>query len=139
MSKEEIPITETVDSLKSELSTRTKDLFFPSEADIPIEFITLEKTSDITATLKKMHPDKANQISETDLAEFYNMYGVEKDWQNNIQKQFARRFGAALDLLKDNTENLKVYRIGGVRLDIYIIGEFRDGRFVGLKTGAVET
>lgn len=127
------------EELKKMLSERVNDLFFPSETDAPIEAVSFDKTSDPRAFLRDRQTDKADQIAETDFEEFHNMYGVEKDWQNEIQKQFAKRFGAALNLMDENLENIKVYRLGSVRIDIYILGRFQNGSIIGLKTSVVET
>jgi hypothetical protein len=130
---------ENTDSLKDTLAEKVKGLFFPSETDAPIEVVSFEADSDVTDTLRQRHPDKANQLVEAQWEDFYNMYGARKDWQNEPQKQFAARFGEALDLLKENLQNVKIYRLGGVRIEIYIIGKLKDGTFAGLKTSAVET
>jgi hypothetical protein len=34
---------------------------------------------------------------------------------------------------------VKAFRIGRVRIDIYVVGKSRNGKWVGLKTVAVET
>jgi hypothetical protein len=129
----------TVESLKAQISDKIKGLYFPSESEAPIEIADFEKNTDVVTSLKSLHPDKADYIAEADLNDFYEMYGVEKDWQNAIQKQFAKSFGEAINVMKENLENIKIYRIGEVRIDIYIIGKTRDGSFIGLKTSAVET
>jgi hypothetical protein len=130
---------ENTDSLKDILAEKVEGLFFPSETDAPIEVVSFEADSDVADTLRQRHPDKSAQVVETQWEDFYNMYGLQKDWQNDSQKQFAARFGEALDLLKENLKNVKIYRLGGVRIEIYIIGKLNDDTFVGLKTSAVET
>ncbi|HTK37099.1 MAG TPA: nuclease A inhibitor family protein [Pyrinomonadaceae bacterium] len=42
-------------------------------------------------------------------------------------------------LLEENLGDLKVFRIGRIRIDIYVVGVDREGRLVGIKTRAVET
>jgi hypothetical protein len=41
--------------------------------------------------------------------------------------------------LKENLRDLKVYRIGRIEIDIYVIGIDSQNNLMGIKTKAVET
>jgi hypothetical protein len=42
-------------------------------------------------------------------------------------------------LLEENLADLTVFRIGSIRIDIYVVGLDADGNLAGIKTKAVET
>ena len=127
--------------IRNELSALVKDLSFPSETDAPIEVISLNGVSanEIEEKVKADAGIGEAETSQMNFEEFTAMYGTEKDWQNSIQKNFAQKFGAALRLIQSNAETIKVYRLGGVRADLYVIGETSAAEWLGIKTKIVET
>jgi hypothetical protein len=44
-----------------------------------------------------------------------------------------------VSVLKQELAGLKVYRVGSVQVDAYIIGKTADGKLGGLKTVLIET
>jgi hypothetical protein len=43
------------------------------------------------------------------------------------------------ELLKQKLKDVQVYRIGSIQIDVFIIGQMKDGGYGGLRTKVVET
>lgn len=121
--------------LEKSLAALTAGLSFPSETDAPIETVSAVSLKD----LMDAGGGESSPVTETSFEDFRQMYGTEKDWQNDIQRNFARQFGAALALLENESKTVKILRRGGTRASVYIVGETVDGQWRGLKTTIVET
>ncbi len=63
----------------------------------------------------------------------------EPEWKPEQERAIARRFQALLRLLKENLDDLKVYRVGTINIAVYIVGRTVTGNWVGLSTRVVET
>lgn len=127
--------------LKNLLSEKTQNLFFPSESDRPIEVVSLGKASDVSdlLTVQGAASDQAMASGSVSFEDFYAKYGVEKEWQNSVQKEFATEFGSALKLMRDNLNDVQIIRAGQVEVTILIAGQTQNGEWIGLKTVSVET
>lgn len=126
------------DELKKSLAEKVQGLLFPSESDRPIEVVA-DPPESASADPEQNSAQNNSAGSEISFEDFYQKYGVEKDWQNSAQKEFAAKFGAALALLRDHTSNIRVVRRGQVEVTITIIGQTQNGARVGLQTVSVET
>ena len=51
----------------------------------------------------------------------------------------AKRFLELQKLLEENLRELKVFRIGRIQLDIFVVGIDKSGSLIGVSTKAVET
>jgi hypothetical protein len=63
----------------------------------------------------------------------------EPDWKGAEELAIARRYQALLRLLKENLNDLKVYRVGRINIAVYIIGRSKAGNWLGISTRVVET
>ncbi|MEL7246133.1 MAG: nuclease A inhibitor family protein, partial [Cyanobacteria bacterium J06573_2] len=55
------------------------------------------------------------------------------------ERETAKKYQALVETLKQNLDNIQVYKIGEVEIDVYIVGQLKSGDWVGLSTKAVET
>ncbi len=49
------------------------------------------------------------------------------------------KFKRLKQLLIENLNELHVYRVGRVAIDIFVVGRDREGNLAGIKTKAIET
>jgi hypothetical protein len=49
------------------------------------------------------------------------------------------QFDALARLLKANLKELRVYKLGEIEKDVYIVGKAADGSYTGIRTSVVET
>jgi hypothetical protein len=78
-------------------------------------------------------------FEEQNFDEFFLRLTTVKDWFGEFEKQKAKRFGELQEFMKASLKDLKVFRIGKIRIDIYIVGLDTKNCLIGLKTNAVET
>ena len=78
-------------------------------------------------------------IEERNFGEFFSRLTSVKDWFGEREKKIAERFQILKSLLDENLREVKVFRIGKIQIDIYVVGLDIENRLVGIKTKAIET
>ena len=56
-----------------------------------------------------------------------------------VSKAYKPEFDALAKLLSEHLSDIKVYKIGEVEKEVYIVGKTDDGKLAGVKTEVVET
>jgi len=78
-------------------------------------------------------------VEERDFADFFTRLTEIQDWFGDEEKETAQKFVRLKELLEKNLKDLKVFKIGRIQLDIYVVGLDAESKLVGIKTKAVET
>lgn len=125
--------------ITSELKDKSDGLFFISEADYPFETVDWQIEKITPQYLCSLTTPPATKVEETPFTEFYEKYAVAKAEHSDAKKARAESYKKLFQILEENLTDLKVYRLGEVRVTIYIVGQSKDGRWLGLTTQAVET
>lgn len=106
------------------LKRQTEGLLFMSESDYPFEIIYWKGLPEISAqylsSLTGQGEDTPVEIVSVDA--FFR----------NTMFELVRT-------LKDNLDELKVYRVGKINIPVYIVGRSRAGNWLGISTRVVET
>ena len=63
----------------------------------------------------------------------------EQDGQSQEARTQAARFQTLVRLLRDGLSDIKVYRVGDVEADVYVLGKTASGSLAGVTTKIVET
>lgn len=124
-----------------EIETACEGMFYLSETDAgifpffggPVEPVTLD------ALLKELEITDRQQVEEISFDGFFLRLTKINDWFGVAEKENANRFEALKKLLENNLDELTVFRIGQIRIDIYVLGIDKDGNLAGIRTAAVET
>jgi hypothetical protein len=121
------------------LAQASQGLLMPSESDYPFEVFVWE---DVELTPQKIleltNYPPATSIEEVELDYFFRNVATEKDWHDKIQKENVAKFQNLVQVIKDNLAELRVYRIGTIDVNVYIVGKTNDG-VAGLATKVIET
>ncbi|MDZ8024662.1 MAG: nuclease A inhibitor family protein [Nostoc sp. DcaGUA01] len=124
------------------LKQSSADLLMMSESDYPFEVVLWTGPVDSLTTQKLLqltnHPQDS-QVEEVGLDYFFRNCAYEQEWHDEQQKQNAKKFQILVQTLKNNLNEIKVYRIGTINIDVYILGKTSSGDLVGLATKVVET
>ncbi|MDZ8236032.1 MAG: nuclease A inhibitor family protein [Nostoc sp. ChiQUE01a] len=124
------------------LKQSSADLLMMSESDYPFEVVLWTGPVDSLTTQKLLqltnHPQDS-QVEEVGLDYLFRNCAYEKEWHDEQQKQNAKKFQILVQTLKNNLNEIKVYRIGTINIDVYILGKTSSGDLVGLATKVVET
>jgi hypothetical protein len=89
--------------------------------------------------LKQTKHPATTLVEEVDLDQFFEPAITEQDWFGDEEKETAARYRSLLSALKQYLTDIKVYRVGEVEIDVYIVGQTKTDRIVGIATQVVET
>lgn len=122
--------------------TAIKGLLYTSETDSPFTLMhwpSSEPTLTSAGFLKLIGKSPGAPVEEIGLEEFFRDLTQEQDWHDEAAKQVVQKYRNLLIVLKQTLAELKVFRIGKVQIDIFIVGREAVGDWAGIKTTAVET
>ena len=119
----------------SALRKATKGLLYMSETDAPFEPFVWdagEGPLDAEWVLRLGKHEPGTRVEELGLDEFLGAYAEGDDPD-------AGKYQNLLKVIKKNLDDVRVFKVGRVNLDVYIVGRTKQGDWVGLHTKAVET
>lgn len=116
-------------------------LTYLSETDAEVEpfFGGKVEILNTQSFLETIGESEKKPVEVTGARQFFERVSKIHDWHTVSQKKNAEKFTALRKLLESNLSGLRVFRVGRIRIDIYIVGIDRDGNLAGVKTHAVET
>jgi hypothetical protein len=122
-----------IEPLMQSIEEATAGLLFPSESDFPIEAYRFgEEEPTPAAVLRARGSSPETPVEETTADSFFEGL-VEGDDDG------ASRFRALLDLLQRELTHLRVYRVGKVDIEAFVLGRHPSGVWLGVTTKLVET
>lgn len=79
------------------------------------------------------------EIESGDVEDLIERLSQERDWHSKRDEQNANGFKELFSILKKELKDLRLYRVGRIQVEIYVVGIDRKGRMRGVKMRAVET
>ena len=130
--------------LFSDLKIASEGLIYISETDAPFEpFIwkTEKPLTEVTAldVIKFAEQKPDAKVAEKTLDDFFRQPTEIQDWFGDEEKAQVEKYLKLKELLTEKLKGTKVFKIGDVQIDIYIVGIDAVGNWAGVKTKAVET
>jgi hypothetical protein len=127
--------------LKKQIKKATEGLYFISETDAEIlPFFGGQAQAVAKEEILSQTKNAADApVDERNFKEFFARLTEIQDWFGDEEKATAQRFADLKDLLERNFRDLKVFKIGKIQLDVYVIGLDAENNLLGIKTKAVET
>lgn len=122
------------------LKQASADLLMPSESEYPFEVFRMSGQNELTdPQLLELTGHPADSPVETVALDYlFRNVAQEKEWHDEVQKANVSRFLFLVSTLEKNLTDIKVYRVGTIDIDVYIVGK-NEGELVGLSTKVVET
>jgi len=121
----------------------SQDLLWTSESDYPfvVFFWELEEEIELSIPtfleLIKKPPDTS--IKSLIFESFFERAVTPKDWHDEEKKEEVKRYQHLVAVLEECLRDLRVYKVGEVTVDVYIVGTTPAGDLAGLSTVAIET
>lgn len=142
-SKQNLPINEKFkkEDFYKKLELAIKGLNYISETDSEF-FPFIGETSEFInqeILLKQINADLNEQVEEREFEEFFERLIRMQDWFDDAHRKMAENFLYLKNLLKENLKDIKVYKVGRIQIDIYIVGLDRECNLIGVHTKAIET
>ncbi|WP_414756609.1 nuclease A inhibitor family protein [Anabaena sp. CCY 9910] len=125
------------------LKQASDGLLMMSESEYPFEVFFWNNQAQEPLTNQKLleltgHPPETS-VETVDLDYLFRNCAVEKEWHDEVQKQNVQKFQTLVKTLKDNLTDIKVYRLGTIDIDVYIVGKTPSGDLAGISTKVIET
>lgn len=114
------------------LQGATKGLLFPSETDAGFEaFAWPGGTSPVTEAVVRSHAGATAKtpIEEVTVAHFFRA----------VPTGLRAAYFDLLVAIADHLSGVKVFKVGEVNMDVYVVGRTDAGNYAGVKTRVVET
>ena len=128
----------TAKEITDRLTKLSKDLLFISESEYPLEPFTWKSATPTAETILTRSQKPADTAIESiTLEDFFAPVVTDEDWFEDEDRVTAQRF-RDLQAAIATLENVQVFRLGKIEIDVYIVGAIGPD-LVGLKTTVVET
>ena len=116
-------------------------LLYISETDAPVVAFYGSAARGTTGEiiLQQTGSKPEGPAEEVAFDEFFARLTAIRDWFGAREKARAKKFLDLQNLIEENLSDLKVFRIGKIRVRIYAVGVDDEGRLMGVATDAVET
>jgi hypothetical protein len=135
----------SAEDLVKSLSKLVEGLVYISETDANFEVYFGEKSQ--TVCYERLLPVKKDNdlmmkkvaVEEKSMDEFFERLIKVQDWYGEHEKQQVQKFKELKNFLTEKLRDLKVFRIGRIRIEIYVVGLDQENNIVGVRTESVET
>ncbi len=120
----------------------SEDLFYISETDAEIRPFVGKKAEAVTGEEILSQLGKVKEKPPIEEGEFFELFGQLteiQDWFGDEEKETAEKFKKLKDYLEKNLKDIKVFKIGKIEIDLYVVGLGAGGKLMGIQTKAVET
>ncbi len=127
----------------TEVTTLLKDLWYPSESDEPIEWISFQACVPSPLTISDLEfyqgipPEVV--VEEISAEVFWEPVTSIEDWYGEDEQAQVKKFVDLKLLLETNVKNLQAFRVGQIEIDLYLLGQVNEKEWGGLKTKLIET
>lgn len=128
-------------NLNEQISETIEGLNYISETDAPIKVFVGQKTDFVSAEnlLLQIGRKKDIRIEEKDFTEFFAPLVKNQDWFGEDERKMTEKFIRLKNLLQQNLISKKVFQLGKIEIDIFVIGLDKDNILRGVQTKAIET
>jgi hypothetical protein len=129
------------EQILTELARAAVGLLYMSETDAPFAPVLWAGDDELTPEVvrRRCAVDEHVPVGTQSLADLFRVVVAEPEWKGAAQLATARRFQTLVQLVRDNLTDLRVFRIGRINMDVYVVGRAPSGNWLGLRTQIVET
>ncbi|MDM7922557.1 MAG: nuclease A inhibitor family protein [Pyrinomonadaceae bacterium] len=116
-------------------------LVYISETDSEVEAVSGGRADSVSeaAFRSSFKFDKDLRIEQADPNEFFERLTRQRDWHTEPDRANAAGFARLEAVMEEELKELRVFRVGNVSIDIYVVGSDHRGRMMGVRMHAVET
>lgn len=127
--------------LVKKLATACEGLLWLSESDYPWEVIYWQDVTncDRPTLLQRYSYHPETKVVTKTVDSFFAPAIQEQEWHEATEKAETKRYQNLYNLLKENLQDVRVYLVGEVEIDVYVLGKIDDNAVAGLSTKIVET
>lgn len=129
------------EELLLKIEQAAQGLLFMSESDYPLETVYWEGVGEISPQFLRSLTGsvEATPVEVVSVDEFFRIVMSEENRRTEESRREAKKYRDLAQLLKENLDELKVYRVGKINIPVYIVGRNKTGNWLGISTRVVET
>ena len=127
------------ETLAERIGKVSERLLYISETDAEILPFVGEKTEAVNAEtiLRQIKSDAP--VEERGFEGFFKGLTELQEWFGAEEIKNANKFAKLRDMLQKNLRDIKVFKVGRIELEVYVVGLDKDNILTGIQTKAVET
>lgn len=123
-----------------EIEAACDGLIYLSETDALVSaFASKMEAPDREKFLRQMGVAEDQRVEEASFSGLFARVTSIREWYGDSERKRAKKFLELQKLLEENLTDLKVFRGGSIRLEIFVVGVDKEGYLMGVRTTAVET
>lgn len=121
----------------------SQNLLWRSESDYPFAVLLWEVEEEIGLDiptfleLTQLPPD--TPVKAREFESFFSNAVTSKDWHEEEEEEEVKRYQNLVATLRECLRDLRVYKVGEITVDVYIVGTTPAGDLAGLSTVSIET
>ena len=129
------------DEIDTDLQQAIQGLRYVSETNAPFEVVHWPNGTRLDASrVCQLSGHKAGDpVRITNVDEFFTPLTDYQAWFGAMEKAEAQKYCELRDVIRQRLSNPRVFRVGEIEIDIFVIGRSDQGDWAGVKTRAVET
>jgi len=124
---------------KDEVEKLTEGLLYMSETDAPLKYFEIDKEAarqwppqTAAQFLELIGEEPKTPVQEIPPEKFFEMLSEGNEEREDQVKSLRKAF-------MEHLEDIRLYRVGEIEIDIYLLGKDGSGKVCGLQTLSVET
>jgi tRNA1Val (adenine37-N6)-methyltransferase len=129
----------TADPVLDDLARLTDGLLLPSERDAPLTPTLLAQAPSPEVLRSASGAPQDAPVEEGPLEALFTDLEREHPSQDDHEQAEARRFQALHGFFRERLREGKVFRVGQTEIEVWVLGQDEQGRWVGLRSQVVET
>ncbi len=127
-------------TLLQSIEDAARELLFPSESDFPIEpFSYGDQEPTPAALLQHRGLAAETPVEQAGLGDFFAGLVDVSDDTSEADRASAERFRSLMHVLETNIDDVRMYRLGKVDIEVVVLGRHASGAWLGVRTNVVET
>lgn len=129
-----------VNDLNQQITESVAGLTYMSETDAELVAFAGQKADVVSVeNLLLQIGRKDCKVEEKGFYEFFEPLIKIQKWFGEEERKMTEKFVALKELLQQNLIGKKVFKIGKIEIDIFVVGLDKDNVLRGIQTKAVET
>lgn len=126
-------------TFSEQIKTTVKDLYYISETDSEIFPFVGVKAAGVSAEELLRQLGRTEPVEEREFEDFFKRLTAMQEWFGDEETATANKFSELKELLLKNLKDVKVFKVGKIEVDIYIVGLDQENVLTGVWTKAIET
>ena len=126
-------------SFSEQIAETVKDLYYISETDSEIFPFVGKRDTEVSAETLLQQLGRKDSVEERNFEDFFKRLTGMQEWFGEEEIKTANKYSDLKELLLKNLKDIKVFKVGKIEVDIYIVGLDAENILTGVWTKAVET